>query len=258
MSKRVDVNGRSSLMHASDERAPRSRPSYCWRQGHLSTPRTPAGRTATDGSVHEGRSSTSCVRCSMRGGSTWTSVAAMGETALILAASGRAHGHGIPILLEHRCRPEDLGPRQEDGADVGRRPAVPPGRRSRSRSSGHWLLPAQSRTRWTSSGGTALMWAVKGDLSSSVRPAVLQALLDNGVGRRTFATDRGETALFGLVRYIDDALDLDEGAGVRRACFLRPAPIRTPETRKRRRHWAIVSPGNPLVIKAPEEVGLKK
>jgi ankyrin repeat protein len=63
-------------------------------------------------------------------------------------------------------------------------------------------------------GHTPLMWAVKGDLSSQVQPEVLEALVQHGADVNV-RDDRGETALFGLVRYVEDTLDLDSG----RACI---------------------------------------
>jgi ankyrin repeat protein len=104
-------------------------------------------------------------------------------------------------------------------------------------------------------GRTALMWAVKGDLSSSVRPGVLKELVDNGadVNRHD---DRGETALFGMARYMDDTLDLDDG----RACVeVLLAAGADPKARNADGKTAlgIVPPRNKLVVDVLKKLGLQ-
>ena len=54
------------------------------------------------------------------------------------------------------------------------------------------------------------MWAVQGDLSSSVPPAVLQAVVDNGADVNV-PDDRGRDRPVRPVRYIDGVLDTDNG-----------------------------------------------
>jgi len=134
--------------------------------------------------------------------------ARLGETALIMAASARG-GESIRLLLANGADPtiadrdkktvlmwlvdiqfhrggvpfESITPLVEAGAQINAQDAA---------------------------GRTALMWAVQGDLGGRVRPKVLGALVQNGADVNLVGPN-GETAMFGLVRYIDDVIDLDGG-----------------------------------------------
>jgi ankyrin repeat protein len=134
--------------------------------------------------------------------------AVLGETALILAASGRG-GESIKLLLARGADP-NLADREKKtplmwmvdtqfhrGVDTSGSiaPLVEAG--------------AQINDR-DAAGRTVLMWAVTGLDSFDVRPTVLAKLVEHGAD--VSATDsKGETAMFGLVRYIDNVLDLENG-----------------------------------------------
>jgi ankyrin repeat protein len=134
--------------------------------------------------------------------------AELGETALILAASGR--GAAIELLLANGADP-NTGDRDK------KRPLM-------------WLVDTQFHRGLDTSESiaplvragarvndrdaaerTALIWAVTGGGTDfDVRDTVLARLAENGADMN--ATDsNGETAMFSLVRYIDDALALELG-----------------------------------------------
>jgi ankyrin repeat protein len=132
-----------------------------------------------------------------------------GETALILAASGRARDT-VPLLLKYHADPRiadrdkktvlmwsvDLQFHQGGVPIDVIRPLVAAGAEPN----------AQDEL-----GRTALMWAsLSGSSPFTVRPAVLKELLDNGVDVN-IRDVHGETALFALVRYVDDVVDITNG-----------------------------------------------
>jgi uncharacterized protein len=244
----VDFNRRSSLMHASMN-AHLDVVKLLLEAGASVDTQDAAGRTALmEASM---RSDVDVMRALLGAGADVNLSAALGETALIMAASARARD-SVPILLEHHADPkisdrdkktvlmwvvdlqfhrggvpvEVIGPLVAAGAEPN------------------------ARDRF---GRSALMWAVKGDLSSSVRPAVLKALLDNGVDVN-LRDDRGETALFGLVRYMDDVLDLDDG----RTCvelLTAAGADRNARNKDEKTPLGIVDSRNHLVIDLLKELG---
>lgn len=217
---------------------------------HVDT-RDAAGRTALMEAAM--RSHLEVMGALLGAGAQVDLAAALGETALILAQwSGPRHG-AAPARA----------PRQSKIADRDKKTAL------------MWLVDlqfhrggvptdviqplvaggAEANARDTF-GRTALMWAVTGDLSSSVRPPVLQALLDNGADVNV-KDDRGETALFGLVRYIDDALALDDG----RECLdVLLAAGADPKGRNKdgKTPLGIVDPRNTIVIKLLKDLGFNE
>jgi uncharacterized protein len=129
--------------------------------------------------------------------------ATLGETALITAASARG-GETLRLLLARGADPTI--------ADRDKKTAL------------MWMVDAQFHRQQdvTESikpfidGGvpvnakTALMWAVKGFDTFDVRPTVLKALVENGTDVNA-ADSNGETAMFGLVRFIDNQFAIDNG-----------------------------------------------
>lgn len=132
----------------------------------------------------------------------------LGESALICAASSRG-GDSIRLLLANGADPKVVDRdgrtaliwmvdiqfhRQQDTSD-SIKPLVDAGTD----------VNGQDET-----GETALMVAVAGHDPFDVRTTVLTALVENGADVN--ATDHnGETAMFTLVRFIQDAFDLDGG-----------------------------------------------
>ncbi len=165
------------------------------------------GRTALmTASMH---SAIPIMRALLDAGARVNLQAVLGETALILAASGRG-GQSIELLLARGADP-NLADRKK------KTPLM-------------WIVDTQFHRGMDTSGSiapvveagagindrdvagrTALIWAVTGvGTSFDVRPTVLAALVEHGADVN--ATDvNGETAMFGLVRYVDDALALDAG-----------------------------------------------
>jgi uncharacterized protein len=171
--------------------------------------------------------------------------AVLGETALILAASGRG-GESIELLLANRADP-NIGDRDKKrplmwlvdtqfhrGVDTSESiaPLVRAGARINDRD-------AVERT--------ALIWAVMGNGTSfDVRHTVLARLVENGADVN--ATDsNGETAMFSLVRYIDDALALKLGPQCIQV-LVDAGADRNPINSAGQTPLAVVSRNNPLVI----------
>ena len=247
----VDFNGQSSLMHAS-------------MNGHLDVVKLllEAGASVD---TQDGSGRTALMEASMRGGVEVMGAllgagadvnlsAVLGETALILAASGRARDT-VPILLEHHADPK-ISDRNKKTVLMWvvdlqfHRGGVPVEVIEQLVAAG-----AEPNAR-DKVGATALMWAVKGDLSSHVRPAVLKALVDNGVDVN-LCDDRGETALFGLARYLDDTLHLDTG----RECvevLLAAGADPTARNKDEKTALGVVDAQNTLVIDLLKELGLKE
>jgi len=178
--------------------------------------------------------------------------AALGETALILAASGRG-GESIQLLLDNGADP-NLGDRDK------KRPLM-------------WMVDTQFHRGSDTSANvaplvragarvddrddadrTALMWAVKGlGTSFDVRPSVIAALVQNGAD--VGATDvNGETAMFHLVRYVDDALALDLGGDCIQV-LLDAGANPNPENNENKTPLAVVDPRNHLVVDLLRDLG---
>lgn len=100
------------------------------------------------------------------------------------------------------------------------------------------------------------MWAVKGDLSSDVRPAVLSALIQHGADVNRHDTN-GETALHGLVRYIDDTLDLDNGSDCLQV-LLDAGADQKAKNKDGKTAFGVVRANNKLVTELLKKVGLDK
>jgi uncharacterized protein len=135
--------------------------------------------------------------------------AALGETALILAASGLGE-EPIKVLLAHGADP-NIADRKKKTTLMW---AVDTQFHRQVDNSGCIapLIGAGARINDRDEDGrTALHWAVTGvGTDFDVRPTVLAALVKHGAD--VDATDfNGETAMFALVRYVDDALALDAG-----------------------------------------------
>jgi ankyrin repeat protein len=158
------------------------------------------------------RADVAVMRVLLDAGADVNRAAALGETALIVAASGRAV-ETVPILLDHHADPK-IADRDKKTVLMWlvdlqfHRGGVPVA------VIGPLVAAGAEPNAQDKFGHTPLMWAVKGDLSSQVQPEVLEALVQHGADVNV-RDDRGETALFGLVRYVEDTLDLDSG----RACI---------------------------------------
>jgi ankyrin repeat protein len=178
--------------------------------------------------------------------------AGLGETALILAASGRG-GESIEVLLANRADP-NIGDRDKKrplmwlvdtqfhrGVDTSESiaPLVRAGARINDRD-------AVERT--------ALIWAVMGiGTSFDVRHTVLARLAENGADVN--ATDsNGETAMFSLVRYIDDALALELGPRCIKI-LVDAGADRNPINKAGKTPLAVVRRNNPLVIDLLRNLG---
>jgi ankyrin repeat protein len=105
-------------------------------------------------------------------------------------------------------------------------------------------------------GRSALIWAVVGDSAFEVRPAVLKALLDKGadVGLKN---SFGETALFVMVRTIDNVLDLQNG---KKCLELLLAAGADPTDRNNdgKTPLGVVDPRNPAVIDFLKNMGFRE
>jgi ankyrin repeat protein len=179
--------------------------------------------------------------------------AVLGETALTLAASGRG-GESIELLLANGADP-NIGDRDKKtplmwlvdtqfhrGSDTSESiaPLVRAGARINDRDA------AAERT--------ALIWAVMGNGTSfDVRHTVLARLVENGADVN--ATDsNGETAMFSLVRYIDDALALEMGPQCIQV-LIDAGADRNPINSAGKTPLAVVSRNNPLVIDLLRHLG---
>ena len=176
----------------------------------------------------------------------------LGETALILAASGRG-GESIELLLANGADP-NIGDRDKNrplmwfvdtqfhrGVDTSESiaPLVRAGARINDRDA---------------KGRTVLIWAVTGIGNRfNLRPAVLAQLVANGADVN--ATDPGgETAMFNLVRYIDNALALDLGPPCIQV-LVDAGADRNPVNRAGKTPLAVVRPMNHLVIDRLRHLG---
>ena len=212
--------------------------------------RDAAGRTALmTASMH---SAIPIMQVLLQAGAGVDLQAVLGETALICAASARG-GESIELLLANGTDP-NIGDRDK------KRPLM-------------WLVDTQFHRGSDTSGSvaplvragarindrdaaelTALIWAVMGiGTSFDVRPTVLSRLVENGADVN--ATDsNGETAMFSLVRYIDDALALERG----RQCIqilVDAGADRNPVNSAGKTPLAVVSRNNPLVIDLLRDLG---
>jgi ankyrin repeat protein len=177
--------------------------------------------------------------------------AALGETALILAASGR--GEAIEVLLANKADP-NIGDRDK------KRPLM-------------WLVDTQFHGQLDTSESiaplvragarindrdaaerTALIWAVTGTGTPfDVRHTVLARLVENGADVN--ATDsNGETAMFSLVRSIDRALALHPGPPCIQI-LVDAGADRNPVNRAGKTPLAVVRRGNHLVIDLLRKLG---
>jgi uncharacterized protein len=178
--------------------------------------------------------------------------AVLGETALILAASGRG-GESIKLLLARGADP-NLADRDK------KTPLM-------------WVVDTQFHRAADASGSiaplveagarindrdaaerTALMWAVTGlGTSFDVRQTVLAALVQHGADVN--ATDsNGETTMFRLVRYIDDALALDGGPQCIQV-LIDAGADRNAVNKVGKTPLAVVDRNNPLVIELLRNLG---
>lgn len=178
--------------------------------------------------------------------------AQLGETALIMAASGRG-GESIELLLARGADP-NIADRDkktplmwmvdtqfhrggDTSASIG--PLVEAGARINDRDVNEQ---------------TPLMWAVKGiGTSFDVRRTVLAKLVEHGADVN--ATDTNdETAMFGLVRYIDDALALDQGPPCIQI-LVDAGADRNARNREGRTPLGVVNQNNPLVMELLRNLG---
>jgi ankyrin repeat protein len=178
--------------------------------------------------------------------------AALGETALILAASGLG-GESIGLLLANKADP-NIGDRDM------KRPLM-------------WLVDTQFHEQVDTSESiaplvgagarindrdaaerTALIWAVTGTSTPfDVRHTVLARLVENGADVN--ATDsNGETAMFSLVRSIDDALALQLGPQCIQI-LVDAGANRNPVNSAGKTPLAVVRPDNHLVIDLLRNLG---
>ncbi|MFI5894610.1 ankyrin repeat domain-containing protein [Actinoplanes sp. NPDC051513] len=212
--------------------------------------RGPGGRTALMSA--SARSFIQIMEVLLGAGASVDLQGALGETALILAASGRG-GESIQLLLDNGADP-NLGDRDK------KRPLM-------------WMVDTQFHRGSDTSANvaplvragariddrddadrTALMWAVTGlGTSFDVRPSVIAALVENGAD--VGATDvNGETAMFHLVRYVDDALALDQGAACIRV-LLEAGANPNAENNEKKTPLAVVDPRNHLVLDLLRDLG---
>ncbi len=179
---------------------------------------------------------------------------AFGETALIFACSGRGRDT-VPLLLQHHADPKK--------ADRDKKTPL------------MWIVDLQfhrggvpvdviaplvaagaepnARDKFCQ---TALMWAVKGDAPFTVRPAVLKELLRNGVDVH-IRDEQGETALFALVRFIDDVVDIDVG----KDCIdvlVGAGADRNARNGEGKTPLGIVNRNNPTVIEFLKDLGFEE
>jgi uncharacterized protein len=177
--------------------------------------------------------------------------AVLGETALILAASGRG-GESIKLLLARSADP-NLADREKKtplmwmvdtqfhrGVDTSG--SIAP------------LVEAGARINdLDAAGRTVLMWAVTGLDSFDVRPTVLAKLVEHGAD--VSATDsKGETAMFGLVRYIDNVLDLENGPRCIQV-LINAGADRNAVNNAGKTPLAVVDRNNPLVMELLRSLG---
>ena len=208
------------------------------------------GRTALmTASMH---SAIPIMRALLDAGASINLQAVLGERALILAASGRG-GESIELLLARGADP-NLADRKKKtplmwmvdtqfhrGVDTSLSiaPLVEAGARVNDRDA---------------AGRTVLLWAVTGlGTSFDVWPKVLAALVDHGAD--VSATDsNGETAMFALVRYMDDALALDAGPRCIQV-LIDAGADRNAVNNAGKSPLAVVDRNNPLVIELLRSLG---
>jgi ankyrin repeat protein len=207
------------------------------------------GRTALmTASMH---SAIPIMRALLDAGASVNLQAVLGETALILAASGRG-GESIKLLLARGADP-NLADREKKtplmwmvdtqfhrGVDTSGSiaPLVEAG--------------AQINDR-DAAGRTVLMWAVTGLDSFDVRSTVLAKLVEHGAD--VSATDsNGETAMFGLVRYIDNVLDLENGPRCIQV-LINAGADRNAVNNAGKTPLAVVDRNNPLVMELLRSLG---
>lgn len=178
--------------------------------------------------------------------------AALGETALILAASGRG-GESIELLLARGADPNLADPKQKTplmwmvdtqfhrGLDT-------------SASIGPMVLAGARIDDRDDAGRTALMWAVTGlGTSFDVRPRVVAKLVEHGADVNAIDSG-GETAMFHLVRYVDDALALEVGTRCIQV-LLDGGADRNAVNHAGKTPLAVVNRNNPLVIELLRDLG---
>ena len=212
--------------------------------------RSPGGRTPL--MLASQRSAIPVMEALVQAGASLDLQAALGETALIVAASGRG-GESIELLLNSGADP-NIGDRDEKtplmwmvdtqfhrGSDT-------------SASVGLLVRGGALVDDRDAASRSALMWAARGNGSSfDVRPTVLKALVDNHAD--VAATDvNGETAMFYLVRYIDDALALEVGPECIQV-LLDAGAQPNHENNDGQTPLAVVDPRNDLVLDALRDLG---
>ena len=179
--------------------------------------------------------------------------ASLGETALILAASGRG-GESITLLLAHGADP-NMADRDLKTPLMW---AVDPQfhHQSDTHESAALLVAGGARLDAEDERGrTALVWAVSGLTSFDVRPKTLAKLAE--LGADVNATDaRGETAMFPLVRYIDSNLELTNGPDCIMA-LVDAGADRNVVNSEGKTPLGIVDPNNPLVRDMLRDLGFR-